>query len=458
MKKALYIFATILTLGYVAWSLCVMTHNGWLRSSQSLDVQQMERADSAIHRAMADGEFSGAVLCVVRRAADGCSMGDVAYLRAYGYRSLLSAEGVADSVEMTTDAVFDLASLSKGVGTTLAFMRLVEDGQVRLTDRVDRYIEEFKPWDSIAEVEKPKRFGKRAKVSEPKVVMSEPITIQHLLTHTSGLPSYIAVGEFLERLKASNTPPTLYKDSLVQYIATEAKRLSRPGEKVRYGCLNFVVLQAIIERIAGQRLDEFATQNVFEPLRLKATWYSPTDASRRSVDAFSPIVPTEQQSDGRVLYGEAHDPIARLINRGVSGNAGLFSTAEDLAVVASLLMNGGVVHLSDEGWRGGLGFTTPCRLYSRRTVERFFAAPDALAKHSRALGWDAAYDKGGCYGDLMTPHCVVSHTGYTGTSMAIDYAEGVAIILLTNRTHPHDKGSLARARAVVANIVMSALR
>lgn len=457
MKKIFYILLAIFALGYVAWSLGVMCNNGFLPQAAGLDLQQMEYADSAIHRAMADGEFSGAVLCVVRRADDGSSMGKVAYLKAYGLRSVLSADGKADSTEMTTDAVFDLASLSKSVGTTLAFMRLVEDGRVRLTDRVDRYIEGFKPWDSLAEVERPKKWRKRAQKPEMKVVKSEPITIAHLLTHTSGLPSYISVEEFLGRMAESNTPPALYKDSLVRYIAVEAKRLSQPGQKVRYGCLNFVVLQAIIERVTGQRLDEFARCEVFEPLRLRNTRYNPTDAVARAHDASVAIVPTEQQADGRVLCGEAHDPIARLINRGVSGNAGLFSSAEDLAVVASLLMNGGVVRLPMEGWRGQLGFTTPCRLYSRSTVDRFLSAPDAVAEHCKALGWDAAYDRGGCYGDLMTPRMVVSHTGYTGTSMAIDLSEGVAVILLTNRVHPKDSGSLGRTRAVVANVVMGAM-
>ena len=107
MKNIFYILLSIFALGYVAWSLGVMYNNGFLPRAAGLDLQQMEYADSAIHRAMADGEFSGAVLCVVRRADDGSSMGKVAYLKAYGLRSVLSAEGKADSVEMTTDAVFE---------------------------------------------------------------------------------------------------------------------------------------------------------------------------------------------------------------------------------------------------------------------------------------------------------------------------------------------------------------
>lgn len=453
MKKTLCISLVILALAYLVWSLGVLSHRGILSDCQGLDMHRMERADSAIIRAIADGEFPGAVLCVVRRRADGESMGDIAYLKAYGHRTLLSAEGHADSVPMTTDAVFDLASLSKSVGTTLAFMRLLEDGRVRLTDRVDRYIADFKPWDSIADPEE----GKRRKAREPKVVKSEHITIKHLLTHTSGLPSYVSVARLMKRFEENGTQPSALPDSLIRYIATEGRRLSQPGTKVRYGCLNFIVLQAIIEHITGQGLDEFAARQVFDPLELKNTWYNPIDDGSAPFDATTPVVPTEQQADGKVLYGEVHDPVARIINRGVSGNAGLFSTAEDLAVIASMLMNGGVVHLTDEGWRGKVGLTSPCQLYAERTVQSFFQTPDAFQGCDKSLGWDAAYDKGGCYGDLMTPHCVASHTGYTGTSMAIDYKEGVAVILLANRVHPRDKGSLAHTRAVVANIVMSAL-
>lgn len=419
-------------------------------------MQRMSLADSAIVRAIDDGEFPGAVLCVVRRAADGESMGDIAYLKAYGHRSVLSPEGEVDSVEMTTDAVFDLASLSKCVGTTLSFMRLVEDGQVRLTDRVSRYIEDFKPWDSLAEAEKPSKWRKNRN-EQRKVVKSEDITIQHLLTHTSGLPAFIYVPKFLKRYEEYDLAHEVLRDSLVRYIATESERSWQPGSKVRYSCLNFIVLQSIIERIAGCELDEFASREIFEPLGLENSWYNAIDDPVRPFDEHTPVVPTEVQPDGSVLYGEPHDPIARIINRGVSGNAGLFSSAEDLAVVASMLMNRGVVRFPMEGWRGEVGFTEPCRLFAERTMETFLNIPHSLSQHLRALGWDAAYDKGGCYGDLMTPRSVVSHTGYTGTSMAIDYLEGVAVILLTNRVHPTDRGSLARTRAVVANVVMSAL-
>lgn len=456
MKKAISIFLGIAVLGYISWSLAVLSGYGMLCQTEGFNTKRMELADSAIYRAMSDGEFQGAVLCVVKRAADNESMGDIVYHKAYGNRSVLSVDGDADTLPMVTNAIFDLASLSKCASTTLAIMRLTEDGKLRLTDRVDRYIKDFKPWDSIAEP-KTKSWSKRRKAPKPEIVMQEAITIKHLLTHTSGLPSYVGIPQLLERYQECNPEGGLLRDSLTSYIAHEAARLSQPGTRVRYSCLNFIALQAIIEHITGCRLDEFATQAVFEPLRLKNTWYNNIDSPMSPYDESSPIVPTQVQSNGSVLYGEAHDPLARVINRGVSGNAGLFSTAEDLAVIASMLMNGGVLRYPKEGWQGKLGLTKPHRFYSQRTVDTFFQVPDMPREFSRALGWDAAYDKGGCYGDLMTPDGVASHLGYTGTSLAIDHKQGVAIILLTNRVHPYDKGSLARTRAVIANIVISAI-
>ena len=456
MKKAFYILIALLATSYIAWSLCFMWQRGMIAKSPSLDMQQMQHADSAILRAIDNHEFPGAVLCVVRRAADGESMGEIAYLKAYGHRSVLSKVGVADSVAMTCDAVFDLASLSKCMGTTLAVMRLVEDGKLRLTDCVDSYIEDFKPWDSIVVEKKPKRWNRRNAEPKTRVVESRRITIKHLLTHTSGLPAFINMTQFMERYAGCGDVPASLKDSLLKHIAVESPRMWQPGSKVRYSCLNFVILQAIIERLSECELDEFLSREVFEPLGLQHTKYHDLDDVAVRCDTL-PIVPTELQADGTVLRGVTHDPIAHLINRGVSGNAGLFSTAEDLAVVASMLMNGGVVRLPEEGWKGKLGFTKRHRFYGELTVKTFFSVPESLALHQRALGWNAEFDKGGCYGDLMTPHQVVSHTGFTGTSIAIDYAEGVAVILLTNRVHPKAKGSIAATRAAVANVVMGAM-
>jgi CubicO group peptidase (beta-lactamase class C family) len=410
----------------------------------------MLRADSVINNAIAQDDFPGAVLCVVSRARDNESMGRLLYLKAYGNRQVcsgrdaISGKWIADTIAMTTDAVFDLASLSKCVGTTLSFMRLVEDGRVRLSDDVARYIPGFAPWKS-----EPKHKGEKPE--------EESITIKHLLTHTSGLPAAIHVPSFMRRYEKYGNPAEMnLRDSLVTYLAHDAARLSRPGERMLYSCLNFITLQAIIERVTGERLDRFAHREVFEPMQLENTWYNFLDAAPE-YNPSSAIVPTTVQEDGKLLYGEVHDPTARIVNRGVSGNAGLYSTAEDLAVVASMLMNGGVLRVNRDGLQGRVGADRRVRIFSQAAVDTFFTVPAEFTEHGRALGWDISSAYSSSNGDLFTPNRGANHTGYTGTSMAIDLERGIAIILLTNRVHPLDDGAVGRTRAVVSNIVMSAL-
>ena len=163
------------------------------------------------------------------------------------------------------------------------------------------------------------------------------------------------------------------------------------------------------------------------------------------------------QDDGTLLRGEVHDPTARIVNRGVSGNAGLFSTAEDMATLASMLMNGGVVAFPVEGIAGKLGQKERVRVLSRRAVETFFTVPEGYEEFGRALGWDVESPYASGNGDLFTPHRTVNHTGYTGPSIVMDLDEGVAVILLTDRVHPYDTGSVGRLRIEIADIVASAL-
>lgn len=416
------------------------------KTAYSLSHSRMQLADSVICQAIAAGDFPGAVLCVVGRADDSQSVGDILYLKAYGNRQVASGRGasgefVPDTLPMTTDAVFDLASVSKCVGTTLSVMRLIEDGKLRIDDKVERYIDGFAEWQS-----QPVKRG------EP--IEHKAITVRHLLNHTSGLAPGIHAPSFVERYDKSwgNVEKQNLRDSLITYLAKDAVRNSCPGEKMRYSCLNFITLQAIVEKISGQRLDMFARDMVFAPLRLKNTWYNPIDEANKPFTAATPIVPTSIEAEGRLLRGEVHDPTARIVNRGVSGNAGLFSTAEDLAVVASMLMNGGEVKFPKEGVLGRLGFGENVRLYSHHTVDTFFLLTDECREHGRTLGWDT-----GSFGDLDDYQRVINHTGYTGTSIQMNLDEGVAIIFLTNRVHPVDDGAVGRTRALVTNIISSAL-
>ena len=442
MKRLLAIISLFSVAALAIIIVSLLLQRSCFRPNVRLNTERMQLADSAILSAIDNGDMPGAVLCVVSRARDGESMGRTLYLKAYGNQQVISpsADGriIPDTIPMSTDAIFDLASLSKCVGTTMAVMRLVEQGRLRLTDNVSQYIPDFKPWES-----KPAKRGEK--------IEREPITINHLLTHTSGLPAAIHVPTFMERYEKWGDPTTMnLRDSLITYLAAEAERRTRPSEVMLYSCLNFITLQDIIETITQQRLDHFLNQELFTPLKLKNTWYNHIDEPT-PFDPSAPIAPTELQEDGSLLRGEVHDPTARIINRGVSGNAGVFSTAEDLAVIASMLMNDGVIRIPSDRLTDHITGGERLRLFSEATIDRFLELDPALAHHGRTLGWAVGF-----FGDLGSRDSF-NHTGYTGTSMAIDRERGVAVILLSNRVHPHDKGSLARTRAIVSNIVASAL-
>ena len=413
--------------------------------SSAIDMERMERADSVICRAIAHREFPGAVLCVVKRADDARSRGDVLYLKAYGdmqlysSRDTLSGDYRSESIPMREDAIFDLASLTKSVGTTLAFMHAMEEGYVTLNGKVKEYIPDFKAWDSIAPADKGKS---RRKSEQPKVVERRDITIMQLLTHTSGMPAGVYVPRFMERFEGQQLSQEALVDSLENYLACEERRLFRPGSDMLYSCQNFILLQRILERTTGESIDSYTTRHIFAPLGLKDTRWNPVGEQWQAQQR-ERVVPTEILADGTLLRGDVHDPLARIIMGGVSGNAGLFSTAHDLATIVSMIMNGGEVD--------------DVRVLSEASIATMMRIPECYAAYGRALGWDGKSEVGGSVGDLMTPHNVIYHTGYTGTSLAIDMERGIAIILLTNRVHPDDGGSVGRTRNVVANIIMSAI-
>lgn len=388
--------------------------------SHGMDSEKLAQVDRVINDAIAAKEIPGAVLSVVRG-------NDIVYLKAYGNKS------VVPTVEpMTTETMFDLASVSKCVGTTLAFMQLIENGYVRLTDNVDRYIPNFKPW------------------KDPESGETVDITIRDLLSHSSGLTPYINADTFVKEY-GGNDP-----EKMEQYIATEIKRNFRPGTDFMYSCLNFVTLQRILERVTGEKLYEYAQKHVFDVLGLTHTCYFPliyTPAVSNSAELAGLCAPTEVQADGKPLVAQVHDPMARRIMGGNSGNAGVFSNAEDLSVICSAIMNGGV--LVDK--KGNSLEST--RILSPATVRLMTTIPSQNDPSvGRALGWDKESSHSGLRGDLFNPETTIMHTGYTGTSIVIDTETKTAIILLTHRVHPEDKGSVGRLRALVANIVAGSIR
>ncbi len=388
--------------------------------SHGMDSEKLAQVDRVINDAIAAKEIPGAVLSVVRG-------NDIVYLKAYGSKS------VVPTVEpMTTETLFDLASVSKCVGTTLAFMQLIENGYVRLTDNVDRYIPNFKPW------------------KDPESGETVDITIRDLLSHSSGLTPYINADMFVKEY-GGNDP-----EKMEQYIATEIKRNFRPGTDFMYSCLNFVTLQRILERVTGEKLYEYAQKHVFDVLGLTHTCYFPliyTPAVSNSAELAGLCAPTEVQADGKPLVAQVHDPMARMIMGGNSGNAGVFSNAEDLSVICAAIMNGGC--LVDK--KGNSLEST--RILSPATVRLMTTIPSQNDPSvGRALGWDKKSSHSGLRGDLFNPETTIMHTGYTGTSIVIDTETKTAIILLTHRVHPEDKGSVGRLRALVANIVAGSIR
>ena len=384
-----------------------------------MNPEKLTQVDRVIEDAISAKEVPGAVLSVVRGD-------DIVYLKAYGNKSVLPA------VEpMTTETLFDLASVIKCVGTTLAFMQLIENGYVRLNDNVDRYIPDFKPW------------------TDPESGETVDITVRDLLSHSSGLTPYINADTFVKEYGGNNP------EKMEQYIATQVKRNFRPGTDFMYSCLNFVTLQRILERVTGEKLYEYAQKPVFDVLGLKHTCYFPliyNPAVSNSSELARLCAPTEVQSDGKPLVAQVHDPMARMIMGGNSGNAGVFSNAEDLSVICAAIMNGGA--LKD---RNGHTLEST-RILSPMTVRLMATIPPQNDPSvGRALGWDKKSSHSGPRGDLFNPETTIMHTGYTGTSVVIDMESKTAVVLLTHRVHPEDKGGVGRLRALVANIVAGSI-
>jgi len=365
-----------------------------------MDPARLSQVDKVIEESVQAGEIPGAVLAVVRD-------GKMVYLKAYGNKSLYPA-----TEKMTVNTIFDLASVSKPVGTAIPIMQLVERGKIRLTDNVSMYIPGFQPWIDSAS-------GRKIE-----------IRVIDLLTHTSGLPPYAPVQEIVEKSGAPNP------DALMEWIA-KCKRDFRPTTNFQYSCLNFVTLQNILQKVTGEKLMEYTKRELFDVLGMKNSAYNP------SGDLVKMVAPTERQKDGSVLLGRVHDPIANILNDGNSGNAGVFSNAEDLAILAAALMNGGEYNGK--------------RILGKLTLETMTRVPESVKQQGRSLGWDNFSSYASNNGNLFHPEKTFGHTGYTGTSFIIDPVSKTAVILLSHRVHPEDKGSVVRLRALVANVVAGSI-
>ncbi len=341
-------------------------------AATGVDPGRLARADAAINRALEQGLFTGAALAVARG-------GGVAHLRGFG----VQADGAPVDPGTT---LFDLASLTKVVATTTAVAMLVEEGRLRLDDRVQQHVPAFEG------------DGK------------ELVTVRHLLAHTSGM----APGLWL--YGSARSPEMAMGQALRQ-------RLRRPaGEQAEYSDLGMILLARVAEVAAGEPLDRFLARRVFLPLGMERTMFVPPAAIRDAV------IPTAVRNErGFVLQGVVHDANAFRLG-GVAGHAGLFSTAEDVLRFGRMMLAAG----SLDG----------VRVLQGETVSSFTRRQPRAG--SRALGWDTPADRSSA-GRFISARAY-GHTGYTGTSIWIDPQLELVVVLLTNRTY--DAGTPAAMLAL----------
>ena len=363
----------------------------------ALDSARLSRIRDVVQDAIRRQQLPGAVVVVGDRHQS-------VFREAFGDRAL-----VPEREPMTPDTLFDLASLTKVVATTPAVMRLVERGSLALDDSVIRYVPEID------------RYGKGR------------MTVRHLLTHTSGLrPGFDLAIPFDGR------------DAAIRLLAEEVPDAA-PGERVIYSDLNFVLLGEIVSRAANEPFDRFVQREVFLPLGMKETTFTPPPtlvpriAPTEACDANAGPCPN---GPGSVLRGIVHDPTARRMG-GVSGNAGLFSTADDLARFCRMLL--------DDGALNGRRVLSPL---SVRLMTDGSAAGPAL--EVRGLGWDIDSHLSSVRGDLL-PLGSFGHSGWTGSSLWIDRVTQTYVILLSNRVHPRGTGDVRELRERLANIVGGAV-
>ncbi|MFL5498677.1 MAG: serine hydrolase domain-containing protein [Gemmatimonadaceae bacterium] len=318
--------------------------------------------ERVIERGIRAGGYPGASVVVGRKGA-------AVFEKGFGKLSWSSSSTMVDAQR----TIYDVASLSKVVGTTTAIMILYDEKKIGLDDRVVTYIPTFGGGDK------------------------DNVTIRQLLTHTSGLPA----GRDIWRI--AQTP--LEARALVLSTPLEG----RPGAQYIYSDLGADILGFLVEVASGEPLDKFLTRRVFEPLGMNETMYRPADS------LFPRVAPTEVTPPrGYPLRGEVHDENAYALG-GVAGHAGLFSTAADLSVFAQMMLNGGEYN--------------GVQIVSKQTVDLF----TSRAFGHRALGWDTAEGDYGS-GRYLGP-TAYGHTGFTGTSMWIDPEREMFVILLTNRVH-----------------------
>ena len=352
-------------------------------SAQALQEEQMAPIAELAKKEIQAGRIPGAVILIGNR-------GKVVFRREFGLRALKPKK-----VPMTTDTIFDIASLTKVIATSTAVAQLVETGKLNLEDPVAKYWPEF------------------------KVNGKEAITVRDLLTHYSGL-----------RPSLDSKPNGSGYDTILR-MAEEEKPILPSGTSFIYSDINFIILGELVSRISGETLDVYCANHIFKPLEMKDTGFKPSPLLRPR------IAPTQYQhgTTGIILWGEVHDPVAYSMG-GVAGHAGLFSTADDLAIFAQMVLDGGS--------RKGVRILSPLMIRKMTTPQ---SPPDKLPL--RGLGWniDSSLASEASYG----------HKGFTGTGIWIDPVSNTYVIILTNRVHPNGKGKVEPLRTKILSFVNEAI-
>jgi len=345
--------------------------------------------DAAILAAIDAGKMPGCVLIVGRHD-------EVLVRKAYGSKALLP-----ERVPMTLDTVFDLASLTKPLATSTSIMILAERGKIDLHAPASRYV--------------------------PELARLPGFTVEQLLTHTSGLPAATPISDYALATLDDHSA-TMQKLG----VSLEGKLKAQPGERFLYSDVGFIVLEEIVRRRAGRSLATFSKEEVFMPLGMVDTGYLPGPELRERA------APTEQR-DGHYMQGDVHDPRAWVMG-GVAGHAGVFSTADDLALYARAML--------------GKGALDGHRIVSEKTFDDWTARRDT-SSGGRALGWDKDSRFATHRSTLLSPRAF-GHGGFTGTVMWIDPGKDLYAVFLSNRVHPDGKGAVNPLVAELATLAIDA--
>jgi CubicO group peptidase (beta-lactamase class C family) len=371
-----------------------LSHLLWVSASLVLAApalgQSIEEVDAIVRRGITQGIYPGAVVVIGRRDS-------VLYARGYGHFTW----SPRSPVPTPDSTLWDIASITKVMGTTSAAMRLVDRGRLNLDAPVRQYLP---------------RFAGGAK---------NRVTVRMLLDHTSGLRAYVP---FFKLTKSRDTAISLlYSEQLVR----------EPGEKPVYSDLNAILLGLLLEGISGMPLEQLVAREVFEPLELSGAAYHPTGSARRRA------VPTAVWR-GQPIAGQVNDPNAALFG-GAAGHAGIFSTGMDLARYAQVWLRNG---------------TGPRSQWVSPATMRRFLTPGANSG-PRLLGWDTPEQdpkQPSLFGTLISP-AAYGHTGFTGTEIWIDPAHDLFLVFLTNGTfNPRSSNAHSGLRMVRTSLSDAAIR